>query len=495
MLSDLRESGCLTAGTRLMRADSGAEVTLGELLSTKTRAIPVWSLDDRLKLVPRTLTHAFPSGRKEAFRVLLASGRSVEATASHPFLTLDGWVPLGDLGIGARVGVLRHVPAPLDVQPWDPDEVTLLAHLIGDGSFVRRQPLRYASIDEANLTAVSESAKRRFGVSAVRDEFAAARVTTLRLPAPWHLTHGRRNPIAAWLDDLGLFGLRSHQKFVPDGVFALPKEQVALFLRHLWATDGSVRWDAEAHQARIYYASTSRRLVDDVSRLLLRMNVLSRIKRVRKTGYRDSWNLHIHGTDNQLRFCGDIGVHGARGDKVREVQAMLAGVTANTNLDTVPPQIWDRVRDTLRGTGMSHRGFAAALGTRFSGSTMWKDAPSRTRLARVATVLDDAALEVVATNDVFWDTITAESLGDQDVYDATVLGTSNFVANGIALHNSLEQDADMVILLHRDDLYERESTRPGEADVIVAKHRAGPTANLVVAFQGHYSRFVDMQRG
>ena len=60
---------------------------------------------------------------------------------------------------------------------------------------------------------------------------------------------------------------------------------------------------------------------------------------------------------------------------------------------------------------------------------------------------------------------------------------------------SLEQDADMVILLHRDDLYERESTRPGEADVIVAKHRAGPTANLVVAFQGHYSRFVDMQRG
>jgi replicative DNA helicase len=127
---------------------------------------------------------------------------------------------------------------------------------------------------------------------------------------------------------------------------------------------------------------------------------------------------------------------------------------------------------------------------------MARHAPSRTRLARVATVLDDAALQVVATNDVFWDTITAvESIGDQDVYDATVLGTSNFVANGIALHNSLEQDADMVILLHRDDLYERESTRPGEADVIVAKHRAGPTANLVVAFQGHYSRFVDMQRG
>ena len=58
---------------------------------------------------------------------------------------------------------------------------------------------------------------------------------------------------------------------------------------------------------------------------------------------------------------------------------------------------------------------------------------------------------------------------------------------------SIEQDADIVILLHREDAYEKESPRAGEADVIVAKHRNGPTDTLVVAFQGHYSRFVDMQ--
>ncbi|MGA9746013.1 MAG: replicative DNA helicase [Nocardioides sp.] len=60
---------------------------------------------------------------------------------------------------------------------------------------------------------------------------------------------------------------------------------------------------------------------------------------------------------------------------------------------------------------------------------------------------------------------------------------------------SIEQDADMVILLHREDVYEKESTRPGEADLIVAKHRNGPTRDVVVAFQGHYSRFVDMAHG
>ena len=58
---------------------------------------------------------------------------------------------------------------------------------------------------------------------------------------------------------------------------------------------------------------------------------------------------------------------------------------------------------------------------------------------------------------------------------------------------SLEQDADIVILLHREDLYEKESARPGEADIMVAKHRNGPTRDITALFQGHYSRFADMQ--
>jgi len=60
---------------------------------------------------------------------------------------------------------------------------------------------------------------------------------------------------------------------------------------------------------------------------------------------------------------------------------------------------------------------------------------------------------------------------------------------------SIEQDSDVVILLHREDAYERESPRAGEADFIVAKHRNGPTTTVTVAFQGHFSRFVDMAPG
>ena len=493
-VSDLRESGCMTANTRILRADNGAEVTFGELMATGERPL-VWSLDERKRMVARPMTNVFPSGHKEVFKLRLASGREVEATANHPFMTLDGWVPLGELQIGDRLAVPRRVPEPVNTVRMAEDEIVMLAHMIGDGSCVTRQPIRYASIDEANLVAVTKAAKH-FGITAVRDEYPAARVSTLRMPAPYRLTHGKRNPIAAWLDQLGLFGKRSYEKFVPQQVFALPNDQVALFLRHLWATDGSVRWDATVGQARIYYASTSRQLVDDVAQLLLRCGILARIKQVDKAGYRPCWHLYVYGAANQKRFVTHVGVHGARGVSAREVLAHIDTLPGNTNLDTVPKEVWASVREALVVKQMSHRAFAEAMGTNFCGSTMWKHSPSRGRIHRAAAILGDPAIHDLATNDVFWDQIVEiSSLGKQDVFDGTVPGTSNFVAQGISAHNSLEQDADMVILLHRPDAFDRDDPRGGEADIILGKHRNGPTKTITVAHQLHFSRFTNMAHG
>ena len=119
--------------------------------------------------------------------------------------------------------------------------------------------------------------------------------------------------------------------------------------------------------------------------------------------------------------------------------------------------------------------------------------PGTQSMPGVTAVLERSDLDLYATNDVFWDSVVAiEPLGEEQVFDATVAGGHNFIANGIAVHNSIEQDADMVILLHRDEAYDRETPRKGEADFIIAKHRNGPTDTIVVAFQGHYARFVDM---
>jgi replicative DNA helicase len=370
----------------------------------------------------------------------------------------------------------------------------MLAHLLADGSFVRRLPLRYASADPANLAVVADAAKQ-FGITAVCDDHAAARVTSLRLPAPFKLARGRRNPIVGWLDELGLYGLRSHEKFLPAEVCALPDDQVALFLRHLWATDGSVTVHRNGRGGRIYYASTSRRLVDDVASLLRRFSVNARIREATPGPHRPQYTLDISGRDDQMIFLQHIGAYGARAVACERLKLNLMKVGSNTNVDTIPIEVWRRIRDVLVERKVTHRQFSAAIGVQHCGSTLWKSSPSRHRLARVAQVLADAQLEMLATNDVLWDRIeSVESLGVHDVYDATVSGLHNFVADGIAVHNSIEQDSDLVILLHREDAYERESPRAGEADLIVAKHRNGPTATVTVAFQGHYSRFTDMAR-
>ncbi|MCF6389786.1 replicative DNA helicase [Mycobacterium sp. MBM] len=492
-VSDLRESGCMTANTRILRADNGAEVTFGELMATGERPL-VWSLDERKRMVARPMTNVFPSGHKEVFTLRLASGRKVEATANHPFMTSGGWVPLGELAVGEKLATPRSVPEPVHTERMDESEIVMLAHLIGDGSCVKRQPIRYASVDEENLVAVARAAKH-FGINAVRDGTPAARMTTLRMPAPYRVPQGKRDPIAGWLDQLGLFGTRSYEKFVPKPVFALPNDQIALFLKHLWATDGSVRWDGTAKQGRIYYATTSRRLADDVVQLLLRLGVYARIKRAQKTGYRECWHVLIVGAENQKRFLNDVGVHGARGDLARDVLNNLTAISRSSSPDAAPNESAQQVTATLARETLPQRQFATVAGPQPCGSGTWKHSTNRDRLRRPPTPVDDDVLDELATEDVFWDEIVEiSSIGMRDVFDGTVPGTHNFVAQGISAHNSLEQDADMVMLLHRPDAFDREDPRGGEADIILGKHRNGPTANITVAHQLHLSRFTNMAR-
>ena len=427
LLSDLRESGCLTGETRILRADTGAEVTLAELMASGERDVPVWSLDERLRLIPRTMTHAFPSGVKEVFQVRLRSGREVRATASHPFLTHGGWRSLGELVVGSRVAVPRHTPAPIGLRAMPEFDVVALASRLASDPF-------------------------------------------------------------------------GHP--VPAAFFSAPRSQVALFLRHLWGSAGCISWDVEGESC-VYYVSSNRRLIDDLARLLLRFNVMTRIAEVRGGCARRCYRLVVDSPEDQLRFLDGIEVPGA-GGRIAELARRRLGEDA-ASAAPVPGEVWDRLRGAMEGGPAPLRDTEPALrafGDRASHhgpegrDTLVKGAPGRQPLSQVATILDDADLEMVATNDVFWDQIASmESLGEQPVYDATVPGTHNFVANGISLHNSIEQDSDVVILLHREDAYERESPRAGEADLIVAKHRNGPTATVTVAFQGHYSRFVNMAPG
>ncbi|GEA84664.1 replicative DNA helicase [Cellulomonas gelida] len=405
-MSDLRESGCLTEDTRVLRADTGAETTLGELYALRATDVPVWALDDRLQYVRRHLTHVFPTGVKPTYRLRLASGKEVTATANHPFLTYEGWTPLGELEPGSRIGVPRHVPGPEQTATWLDRDVTMLARMIA----------------------------------------------------------GRTAPGAAVWDDEVWEQLGES---LPASLFHLPKPQIALFLRTLLTQNGAVTLDGGT--GLVTLRATGRRVLDGVSRLLLRFGISTRIRRST-----DGMVLELVEKDDLRRLLQEVGIEGRHAVTADELLRRVRERDADAS--TEPVRMWDEVRTVL---------MAAAARSQAEG---------RAPLAQVVDVLDRADLQVDAVNDLLWDEVVAiEPMGDQQVFDATVVGTHNFIANGIAVHNSIEQDADMVILLHREDAYEKESPRAGEADLIVAKHRNGPTDTITVAFQGHFSRFVDMQ--
>ncbi|HXG10349.1 MAG TPA: DnaB-like helicase C-terminal domain-containing protein, partial [Gemmataceae bacterium] len=100
-------------------------------------------------------------------------------------------------------------------------------------------------------------------------------------------------------------------------------------------------------------------------------------------------------------------------------------------------------------------------------------------------------LSALATSDVYWDQIRSISPdGDEEVYDLTVPGPANFVAGDIIVHNSIEQDADTVMILHRPELYEP-GQHEGTVEVIIAKQRNGPTGELTLTYLKQYMRFED----
>jgi replicative DNA helicase len=492
LLGDLRESGCLTGDT-LVALASGKRAPISSLVGDRPEVVTL----DGWHMQTRRASKVWRTGRKQVYKLTTATGRTVRATANHPFRTLHGWTSLEDLSKGSRIGVARAYPETILPGELDARHLVLLGHLIGDGSFLRNLPLRYASQSEANIAAVVDAAKA-FGVEARVKFEPAARCTYVFLPAPYHLTHGRRNPIVEWLDGLGLYDKRSHEKFVPEFVFSRSRAEIGLFLRHLWATDGCV-WlsrNGRGPKVVIYYGTNSRRLAHDVQHLMARLGIISRIKATQKGNHRPGYNVTVTGSADQLRFALIVGGHGERSLAVSEALKLLQETKANTNRDTIPVEIWDLVKSRMRERGITHRAMAAMRNSTYGGTSHFRFAPSRSLLNQYAELIEDVELKEIANSDVFWDTVVSiEPDGVEDVYDMTVSTTHNFVANGLILHNSIEQDSDLVMFIYRDEVYNPDSEQKGEAELIVAKHRNGPTGLMRLAFMNQYTKFANIARG
>jgi len=498
VLSDLRESGCLAGESLVYLPDSGCYAPIRELCGRAD--FRVMSLNtETWKLESDVVTHAFCTGVKPVYRLTTQLGRTIRATANHKFLTIHGWKRLDELAEHEPIALPRRLDGPVAEQTMTDAELGLLGHLIGDGCTLPRYALQYTTREKDLAQIVVDLAAEVFGDevrSRIYEEPGHSWYQVF-LPPTRHLTHGVRNPVRMWLEEMGVFGLRSHEKHVPIRVFAQPEEAIAVFLRHLWATDGciTVKGTNDRYYPLVYYATSSERLARDVQSLLLRLEINARLSRIPQNGKgRDQFHIIVSGASDLRNFVEAIHAVGdRRREKLAEVTEYLRTHPANTNRDVIPRDIWRMYAvPAMQENGITSRQMQAEMRNAYCGTGLYKQNVSRERAGRLAQIVKADVLGRTAVSDVYWDTIASiEFDGEAEVFDLTVNDRHNFVAADIIVHNSIEQDSDIVMFLYRDEVYNEATEFPNQAEIIIAKHRNGPTGTISLYFDKTLTKFLN----
>jgi len=489
-LADLRESGCLTGDTLITNINTGRQLTMKDLAKRKKQTpIPIISLDKNYKLRSDTITKVFPSGKKIIFELTTKSGRKIKASANHPFFKLEGWTRLDHLKNGDFIAVPRNITIKKPKNPLNKKELILLAHLLGDGCIVSNQPYHYTSADKKNLQIVKKTAKDLFGINGrmVKQK----NWYHLYLPSPYRLTRGKYHPITNWFTRLNIHPCHSWEKVIPEAIFQSSENYIALFLKHLWSTDGNISWKKMPNRkplGNIYYASSSKILAEQVQHLLLRLDIQSTIKLppLKKAGYHQMYHVHIQSSTEQLKFLSRVGIYGEKNKIITLLTRTLKKVSPNPNNDIIPKEAWQIIiKPAKEKLGLSWREVSKILNTAYCGTKLYKSGLSRERMLRLYNNgLKNIAITNLANSDILWDqVISIKKIGSEETYDATVKSRHNFIANDIIVHNSLEQDADVVLFIYRKIMDRGIKVCPEEeknvAEIYIAKHRHGPAGVMV----------------
>jgi deoxycytidine triphosphate deaminase len=412
---------CVTGDTRVVDADTGALLPITEIREgARTLGLDGW------KTMAAMVSAFVPQGVKPVFELRTRAGLRIKATANHPFRRLEGWVPLDGLRPGDRIAVPRQIPA-FGRSPMPDWEASLLGLMISEGQCRTPGHSPTFTSNDPVLVALLERAVAQGNLGCVT-------------PKPHHgfrlVNHAGRggapepNRATRWLQSHGL-AVTAEGKFVPQCVFKATRPAVRLFLQALFSGDGGVyRSDSGFF---IEYYSKSRRLVEDVRHLLLRFGVFSLVRDKISSIGTPAHKIQITDREQIRRFATEIGFCPGSVKQQRLLEEIIPGLDAlatraKSNFDTLPQAAWPMLAVAVAGAGTSLN--------RLRVQTRPTQSVGRPSAERVRVLTNDEALGGLLDGPV-WDTVASiEPCGEEEVFDISVPGIENFVANDIFVHNS-----------------------------------------------------------
>jgi len=389
------------------------------------------------------------NGVRAIFKVQTDSGRSVRVSGNHPFLTPGGYVDADKIQTGSWVAVAASTHTTQTRTDFSDAEVKILGYLIGDGEVqgditftnssrrVRQDFL--CCLDELGLRPATGTYSSYPSYRKIMERQCLSdrrkMIQTIRVSRSDGSTKSWVSPVRVLLDRTGTYGCGSADKFIPEGLWGCPNEQIWLFLSALWATDGHLDRKIQRGTHRscpsVWYASISQNLAEDLQRLLQRVGVHSSVSKVvTKVGGEPyfCWYVHVLRRDlstflDQITPVGkEVGLGRCR--KVLDRDTKYDG-------GRVPSELLCRLPDGLRIPSRS--GWIYAKGAK---QKNWVSGWVAARFAQHADCPPEIAL-VLNSRDIVWEQVRAVTCeGEEQTYDLSVPGPENFVVNGFITHNS-----------------------------------------------------------
>lgn len=476
MLSDLRE--CLSYDTSMIYTNKSFQNNTNSqmnLLSlNKSRVVNMNS-------------HNIPKTQNTVFRLKTATGRFIDGTANHLVLTSDGYKKICDISeedsIALAVGWENEDGKYIE-------ESRFIGWMIGNGCMYGYNVPSFITNCQIVSDDFCKFISDKFGFNPKFHKHHISKVfqwditkNTVRTP--------EGNPVTKWLKENDLWGSKAKDKKIPQWFMETANEKSIIeLIQGLWETDGSIQMGAK--RQIISYGTTSLFLANQIMYLLAKIGIICHID----DGYFSDkattmmYKIIIGSSAEKTKFNNKIKLRGYKGERQKAMemtsrQSYLSNILGRST--TV--EIFNEIKKYT-----SER-FIQIHGKR----RLTKD-----KLIEIISFIHkdfEKKYSWLISDSIFWDKVEKiNDIGVVDIFDRSVPVSNNFVVNGIIVHNSgaIEQDADIVIFIHRPEYFgikedSAGTSTAGKAEILIAKHRSGSLADILLNFEHAKTLFSDYQ--